>query len=251
MTRRTIAATALLLSALAALGARPQDDDPVPPPPAGRVIVTVAGQPMTLENAGFRWVGRMIEIVTKEPRPGLHFRIANQNRRWVPAAGEPQVLYFTAERGGRLSFLLVTLDSEYGRTLTGSFTGTLLDNSTRANVNVTGSFELPDLDAPVERPRSSRAIPWRDDSGQALASGVGCCLMWFCFIAIACTQLWFVITAFHESVGWGFAVLFLPVAPRVFTILHWDKAKGPFLAQIVVVFVTGVCFVMTVLMHVV
>ena len=240
----------IALLALAAVGALPQEDETAPAP-AGRVLVAALGQSFTLENAGHRRVGPVCEILPRETRPGVQFRLGQQTRRWVPAPGEPQVLYFTADRGGRLSLLNVTLRSTSGPTLTGTFTGLLLDNSTRTNVNVTGSFELPDLDAPVERPQSSGRIPWRDDSGQSLASGVGCCLMWFCFIAIACTQLWFVITAFHESVGWGFAVLFLPVAPLVFTVIHWDKAKGPFLAQIVAVFVTVICFVMTVLMHVV
>jgi hypothetical protein len=220
--------------------------------PAGRILVSAAGQSVTLENAGWRVTGRVCEIVTKESRPGLHFRLVNQNRRWVPAPGEPQLLYFTADRGGRLSFLIVTMNEGAGNSVSGSFTGTLFDNSTRASVNVTGSFELPDLDALPERPaRAGGSVPWRDDSGKSLASGLGCCILWFCFIAIACTQLWFVITAFHEGPGWGFAVLFLPVAPLVFTILHWDKAKGPFLAQIIVVFVTVVAVVMTVLMQVV
>ena len=241
---------ALVLAALAAVGALPQDDEPVPAP-TGRVLVAALGQSFTLENAGYRRVGPVCEIVTRETRPGVQFRIVLQNRRWVPAPGEPQVLYFTADRGGRLSLLNVTLRSASGPTLTGSFTGMLLDTSTRTSVNVTGSFELPDLDAVPDRLHTSGSPAWRDDSGRSLASGMGCCLMWFCFIMLMCTQLWFVITAFHEGPGWGFAVLFLPVAPLVFTVLHWDKAKSPFIAQIVVIFVTVICFVMTVLMHVV
>lgn len=43
----------------------------------------------------------------------------------------------------------------------------------------------------------------------------------------------FLIAAFRQHVLWGLAVLFLPVAPLVFLIVHWDDAKKGFLLQLI------------------
>lgn len=42
----------------------------------------------------------------------------------------------------------------------------------------------------------------------------------------------FLIAAFRESVWWGLAVLFLPIANFVFLINHWDEAKKAFFVQL-------------------
>jgi hypothetical protein len=39
---------------------------------------------------------------------------------------------------------------------------------------------------------------------------------------------WFVITSFMESILWGLAVMFLPLADLFFLIVHWKEAKHPF-----------------------
>ena len=41
-------------------------------------------------------------------------------------------------------------------------------------------------------------------------------------------SLWLVVQAFRRHVGWGLAVLFVPLANLVFSIVHWAEAKRPF-----------------------
>jgi len=43
---------------------------------------------------------------------------------------------------------------------------------------------------------------------------------------------WFLIAAFRESVLWGLACLFIPIVQIFFLIVHWPKAKRPFLLQL-------------------
>jgi len=40
------------------------------------------------------------------------------------------------------------------------------------------------------------------------------------------------VAAFRTGVGWGLAVLFLPVANMVFLFVHWTEAKNAFLVQV-------------------
>ena len=40
------------------------------------------------------------------------------------------------------------------------------------------------------------------------------------------------ISAFRESLLWGLGVLFLPIVPLIFLIVHWHRAKGPFFIQL-------------------
>ena len=54
----------------------------------------------------------------------------------------------------------------------------------------------------------------------------------------------FLIAAFQESLLWGLAVLFLPLASLVFLVTNWGRAKGAFVLQLY-----GVgCFVVAVLL---
>jgi hypothetical protein len=42
--------------------------------------------------------------------------------------------------------------------------------------------------------------------------------------------LWLLISAFHQSLVWGLACLFLaPISTLIFIIMHWQEAKKPFL----------------------
>lgn len=43
---------------------------------------------------------------------------------------------------------------------------------------------------------------------------------------------WFLVAAFSESVLWGLATLFIPIVQLFFLIVHWHRAKKPFLVQI-------------------
>jgi hypothetical protein len=43
-----------------------------------------------------------------------------------------------------------------------------------------------------------------------------------------------IIAAFSESVLWGLGVMFVPLVGLFFLILHWDKAKKPFLVSLLV-----------------
>jgi len=44
--------------------------------------------------------------------------------------------------------------------------------------------------------------------------------------------LWFLVTAFRESIWWGLACLFLPFVQLFFLIVHWPVAKKPFFFQL-------------------
>jgi hypothetical protein len=44
--------------------------------------------------------------------------------------------------------------------------------------------------------------------------------------------IWFMVAAFQESIVWGLACLFLPVAWLFFLFLHWGEAKQPFLLSL-------------------
>ena len=46
---------------------------------------------------------------------------------------------------------------------------------------------------------------------------------------------WFLIAAFRESVLWGLACLFIPIVQLFFLIVHWPKAKKPFLLQLLAI----------------
>jgi hypothetical protein len=45
-------------------------------------------------------------------------------------------------------------------------------------------------------------------------------------------SLWLIVEAFREHVGWGLAVLLLPIATLAFLVHAWQRAKQPFLYQI-------------------
>ena len=42
----------------------------------------------------------------------------------------------------------------------------------------------------------------------------------------------FIVAAFRENLGWGIAVLFVPVAHLLFLVLHWRLTKGTFFLQL-------------------
>ena len=44
--------------------------------------------------------------------------------------------------------------------------------------------------------------------------------------------IWLMVRAFHTSVGWGLAVLLLPIANLVYTVMHWKPARAPFLVSL-------------------
>ncbi len=41
--------------------------------------------------------------------------------------------------------------------------------------------------------------------------------------------IWLLIEAFRVSILWGLASIFIPLVPIIFVILHWDRARKPFL----------------------
>lgn len=45
--------------------------------------------------------------------------------------------------------------------------------------------------------------------------------------------VWFLFSAFQESIGWGFACLVLPLASLLFLFLHPERAIKPFLVSLV------------------
>ncbi len=61
---------------------------------------------------------------------------------------------------------------------------------------------------------------------------MGSLLMIIGFVVLAIGNILFLIAAFSESVLWGLACLFVPVVGLFFLIIHWDKAKTPFLIEL-------------------
>ena len=55
--------------------------------------------------------------------------------------------------------------------------------------------------------------------------------------------IWLAVVAFRQGVGWGLAVLFLPLANVIFAIKHWHEAKRPFLANLALSFLGVGCMV--------
>ena len=56
--------------------------------------------------------------------------------------------------------------------------------------------------------------------------------MWAGLVLVLIGGVFFILAAFRTSLLWGLAVLFLPVVPLIFLIVHWHRAKGPFVIQL-------------------
>lgn len=52
-------------------------------------------------------------------------------------------------------------------------------------------------------------------------------------LAMSISGIWFIIVAFRQHVGWGFAVIFIPFASLVFLIKYWQAARASFLVQLI------------------
>jgi len=50
-------------------------------------------------------------------------------------------------------------------------------------------------------------------------------------ICIVC-GIFLMILAFKESILWGVGYLFIPLVALLFVVVHWDKAKEPFLISL-------------------
>lgn len=46
------------------------------------------------------------------------------------------------------------------------------------------------------------------------------------------SHVWWVISAFRVSVLWGLLVLFIPVMPLMFLLVHWEDARKPFFCML-------------------
>ncbi|KAF0242000.1 MAG: hypothetical protein FD180_4143 [Planctomycetota bacterium] len=40
------------------------------------------------------------------------------------------------------------------------------------------------------------------------------------------STIWLLIEAFRVGLLWGLAVIFIPIVPLIFIIVHWERAKG-------------------------
>lgn len=61
---------------------------------------------------------------------------------------------------------------------------------------------------------------------------IGMIAIWVGLLTILVGSVLFIISAFREGILWGLAVLFLPIVPLIFLIVHWHRAKGPFFIQL-------------------
>ena len=67
---------------------------------------------------------------------------------------------------------------------------------------------------------------------ETMLATLGVVAMWVGFLLLLVGGLFFIISAFRESLLWGLGVLFLPIVPLIFLIVHWHRAKGPFFIQL-------------------
>lgn len=59
-------------------------------------------------------------------------------------------------------------------------------------------------------------------------------------LATAVAGIMVLVAAFRESIGWGFAVLFLsPIASLIFIFSHWEEAKPAFLVHLLGILLFG------------
>jgi hypothetical protein len=72
------------------------------------------------------------------------------------------------------------------------------------------------------------------------AKGVGGLIGVFGILLMVLAHIWLLIRIFEQSVGWGLASLFLPVAGYIAVGKFWEKTKRSFVGQLVCV---GIVFV--------
>jgi len=65
-----------------------------------------------------------------------------------------------------------------------------------------------------------------------MLAALGVVAVWGGILLMLVGSLFFIIAAFRESILWGLAVMFLPIVPLIFLIVHWHRAKGPFFIQL-------------------
>lgn len=61
---------------------------------------------------------------------------------------------------------------------------------------------------------------------------IGVIAMWAGLLTMLVGAVLFIISAFREGILWGLAVMFLPIVPLIFLIVHWHRAKGAFFIQL-------------------
>lgn len=52
-------------------------------------------------------------------------------------------------------------------------------------------------------------------------------------LAIFATGIWYLVVAFQQDVVWGLCCMLVPFASIVFLFKFWQKAKKPFIGQLV------------------
>lgn len=57
-------------------------------------------------------------------------------------------------------------------------------------------------------------------------------VMYIGFAIAVFAQLWMLVRAFQESILWGLGMLLLPILTLFFLAAHWDRAKQPFLLNL-------------------
>ena|GEM_PF-1936463 len=67
-------------------------------------------------------------------------------------------------------------------------------------------------------------------------------LMLLLSIVTLVSFIWTLVIAFKENILWGLGSLFVPLVIIVFGIMHWDKAKKPFLTYVIASIVYAVFF---------
>ena len=65
------------------------------------------------------------------------------------------------------------------------------------------------------------------------AKGVGGLIGVIGLLLYAVSHIWLLIRIFEQSIGWGFASLFIPIVGIVAVVQFWDKTKRSFVGQFV------------------
>jgi hypothetical protein len=221
--------------------------------PPSKITIQAEGRTIVFDSARYRKDGAAIEVITEQSQPGVDLHLRVDGKLIEIDANGTQSVWLTYKRGGEVRDLEVNV-TESGDRLRGTWSGRLFIEG-RSVALTAGTIDVPllvPLPALPEREEPRSVGGWSGNlSPEQSASAFGCCVMSFCMLGMGCIQVWFAVVAFRVHIGWGFAVLFLPVAPLVFTIVHWPEAKGPFITGLFMSGLTAVMFVLVILAHVV
>jgi hypothetical protein len=200
----------------------------------GSLSATVNGETAVIEDVGFHFPDtKSLVIWSGKERPGVRFLLYLDSTYYRGNGMAEQEIWLSPAQGGGIERLCVMIDERTSDRIRGRWQGVLVDE--RGQTGVSGIFDLPARAVPQDAPDSSKL---------GVFAMAGCFVFAMGLIGMAFTNLWLLVIAFRESVGWGLGSMFLPFVSWIFVILHWDDAKRPFLMHLGFAGVVGLAALM-------